>query len=319
MLNLTPLQTNNLVIYADTITNSQVSYGNYFLMVFTNTYSKQTFAVVPSITKRNSRFVELEIFLTGATGSNDPVNGEIYLYPEGNYEYMVFNTTSPTLQVGDAGEVCSIWNTDEDFWNFASTIWNVCGITAITIDRGQAFLYSEVPDQREVEFIPYEQGNNLLEAIVYVSGVPLTQQPCDINGTTFKVNVESCSPGNPGTAYDTSSISVTNTSTQISTGVAGYVTMPFAGTITGWKIVGSPYGSIVVDVWKDTVASFPPTVADTITGSEKPTLSSAIKNEDLDLTTWTTGVATGDIMAFNVDSASTLTNSTLTIFITRTV
>ena len=31
-------------------------------------------------------------------------------------------------------------------------------------------------------------------------------------------------------------------------------------------------GSIVIDVWKDTYANFPPIVADTITASAKPTL-----------------------------------------------
>ena len=73
----------------------------------------------------------------------------------------------------------------------------------------------------------------------------------------------------------------------------------------------------MIDVWKDTYANFPPTVADTIAGSEKPTLSSAIKNEDLTLTTWTTSVTTGDIIGFNVDSASTVTRVTLSIKITK--
>lgn len=60
MLNLTPLSTNNLIIYADTV-SSQVNTGNFFTIVFTNLTSKQTFAVVPSIIRRNTRFVELEI------------------------------------------------------------------------------------------------------------------------------------------------------------------------------------------------------------------------------------------------------------------
>ena len=57
-------------------------------------------------------------------------------------------------------------------------------------------------------------------------------------------------------------------------------------------------GSIVIDVWKDTYANFPPTVADTITASAKPTLSSATKSDDTTLTGWTTAVTAGDVFGF---------------------
>ena len=99
----------------------------------------------------------------------------------------------------------------------------------------------------------------------------------------------------------------------ITTGQKGHLEIPFACTITGWTLLGDQSGSIVIDVWKDTYANFPPTVADTIAGSEKPTLSSAQKNQDLTLTTWTTSVAAGDILAFNVDSVSTVTRVILSI------
>jgi hypothetical protein len=104
----------------------------------------------------------------------------------------------------------------------------------------------------------------------------------------------------------------------ITTGVKGYITIPYNCTITGWDIFSDISGSIVVDVWKDTYANFPPTVADTIAGSEKPTLSSATKNQDNNLTTWTTSVSSGDIIGFNVDSASTLTRVNLIIKVSKT-
>lgn len=104
----------------------------------------------------------------------------------------------------------------------------------------------------------------------------------------------------------------------ITTGVKGYITIPYNCTITGWDIFSDVSGSIVVDVWKDTYANFPPTVADTIAGSEKPTLSSAVKNQDNNLTTWTTSVSSGDIIGFNVDSASTLTRVNLIIKVSKT-
>lgn len=106
----------------------------------------------------------------------------------------------------------------------------------------------------------------------------------------------------------------------ITTGRKGAYRIPFGFTVTGWQIVEASdnSGSIVVDIWKDTYANFPPTVADTVTGSEKPTLSSAVKNEDLSLSSWTTSFAEGDYIIFNVDSAATVQQVIITLIGTRT-
>lgn len=63
-------------------------------------------------------------------------------------------------------------------------------------------------------------------------------------------------------------------------------------------------------------SNYPPTVAGTISGSEKPTLSAAAKAEDTSLTTWTTAVAAGDILRFNVDSVTTITRALLVLEVT---
>lgn len=101
----------------------------------------------------------------------------------------------------------------------------------------------------------------------------------------------------------------------ITTGVKADVRVPYTGTITGWEIVANASGSIVIDVWKDTYANFPPTVADTIAGTEKPTLSSATKNQDTSLSTWTTSLTAGDWLRFNVDSATTVQRVALAIMV----
>ena len=103
----------------------------------------------------------------------------------------------------------------------------------------------------------------------------------------------------------------------ITTGVKGYVEIPYNGVITSWTLTSDVSGSCVIDVWKDTYANYPPTIADTIAGSEKPTLSSSNKNQDNSLSTWTTNVNAGDIIAFNVDSASTVTRLNLSIKINK--
>jgi hypothetical protein len=101
--------------------------------------------------------------------------------------------------------------------------------------------------------------------------------------------------------------------------VAGVgLTIPFNCTINEWTLQANVSGSIVIDIWKDTYANFPPTVADTITGSAKPTISASNKGNSSTLTGWTTTISAGDVLYFNVDSCSTITEATLTMKVTKT-
>ena len=97
----------------------------------------------------------------------------------------------------------------------------------------------------------------------------------------------------------------------IATGVKGYVTIPFAWSdITEAILLADQSGSIVVDVWKDTYANYPPVDADSITASAPMTISSATKSRDTTLTGWTKTGSAGDVLGFNVDSATTVTRVT---------
>jgi len=104
----------------------------------------------------------------------------------------------------------------------------------------------------------------------------------------------------------------------ITTGIKGDLTIPFACTISEWTLLANQSGSIVVDIWKDTYSNYPPTVADTITGSAKPTISSATKGQSSTLTGWTASITAGNILRFNVDSVSSITRVTLSLKVTRT-
>jgi hypothetical protein len=115
------------------------------------------------------------------------------------------------------------------------------------------------------------------------------------------------------------SVGSTDASASPATGARDYVYIPFACTITGWTILAEQSGSAVVDVWKAAYASALPTNADSIAGSEKPTLSSAVKNQDTSLSTWTTSVSAGDVLGFEVESASTLKKLTVVLHLSRTV
>ena len=92
----------------------------------------------------------------------------------------------------------------------------------------------------------------------------------------------------------------------ITTGFKGHVQIPFDCQIIECTLLADRTGSIVVDIWKDTYANFPPTVADTITASATPTITTSDKSTNSTLTGWTTTINSGDVLAFNVDSVTTI-------------
>jgi len=103
----------------------------------------------------------------------------------------------------------------------------------------------------------------------------------------------------------------------ITTGEKGHVRMPFAGTILNVALAADKSGNIVVDIWKSTLAGFPPVVGGSICNGSKPTLSSEQVMYDEALSGWTTSFLEGDFLAFNVDSAATVTRVTVALTVTR--
>jgi hypothetical protein len=102
-----------------------------------------------------------------------------------------------------------------------------------------------------------------------------------------------------------------------------FIYFPYAATITRWTIfaydaAGLPVtASAVVDIWDDTYANYPPTVADTITASAKPTLTAANRAQSSTLTGWATSISANDVLAFNLDSVSTATKIVMNLEVTR--
>ena len=98
----------------------------------------------------------------------------------------------------------------------------------------------------------------------------------------------------------------------ITAGALGkFPTVPYSGEIESVEVAADQSGSIVIDIWK--AADAIPTNSNSITGSSPATLSSAQRSQDETLTGWTTSIAAGDVLGFEVDSASTVTEVTLTI------
>lgn len=95
------------------------------------------------------------------------------------------------------------------------------------------------------------------------------------------------------------------------------IEVPFDCEITGVTLLAIPSGSVVVDIWKDTLANFPPTVEDSICAAAKPTLSSAATGTDTTLEGWTKTLSKGDVLLPKIESCTTITKLTMQIHVLR--
>lgn len=144
-------------------------------------------------------------------------------------------------------------------------------------------------------------------AVMFVAGGVWTAD------TTPAIDCTDCTNVPSGTVTRNIGITIDGGGSAITTGVKGYVEVPYACTIQQATILLDQSGSIVIDVWKDSYANYPPTDADSITASAVPTVSSATKSQDSTLTGWTTSITANDILGFNVDSITTATRATLNL------
>ncbi len=124
-------------------------------------------------------------------------------------------------------------------------------------------------------------------------------------------------PTNPAAATVDINFVISGGNEAISTGSKGFLVIPFECVINSWVIFADVSGSIVVDVKKCDYSGYPTTSS--IAGTEKPTLSSAQKNTDTALSSWTTNLSPGDILEFVVDSATTVKTVNIILNVTRTV
>jgi hypothetical protein len=84
-------------------------------------------------------------------------------------------------------------------------------------------------------------------------------------------------------------------------GAIAYTVVPFACTISGWRMVADVASTVQVDVWKRAGAL--PTVADTITGGNEPALVAATVGNG-GVAGWTVAIAAGDVIAFHLDASA---------------
>lgn len=186
----------------------------------------------------------------------------------------------------DLTTIAGLTPTNDDFLQYKSSAWANRTISQVKTDLGLT-------------------GTNSGDQTITLTG--------DVTGSgtgSFAATVKSNLKIHPIT------LTIDGAGSAITTGSKVVWYCPYDCTISNWSLLADVSGSIVIDVKKSTYSGFPTT--STIAGSEKPTLSSAQKNQDLSLTTWTTTVTAGDCLEFVVDSVSTVTKVTLTLGVVKT-
>lgn len=105
---------------------------------------------------------------------------------------------------------------------------------------------------------------------------------------------------------------------EITTNGVYYIKCPFAGTISGWEITATSTGEITFDVWKDSFNNFPPTLADSITGSEPPILTQQMRNSNYTIASWNTNINEGDWFAFTPTAVSGISLTVVALLVDAT-
>ena len=96
------------------------------------------------------------------------------------------------------------------------------------------------------------------------------------------------------------------------------VVVDFACTINKVTLLGSPAGSVATDITSVAVGSYSGAAGTSITASDKPTLSSAALYQDSTLTGWTTTIAAGTVLRFEITGTpTTTTDLTMSLECTR--
>lgn len=139
---------------------------------------------------------------------------------------------------------------------------------------------------------------------VIVGNIDVVQLQTDINN--LEVGLSSATASISSLNTKTITVTFDGAGSVLTAGLRAEVEIPYSGTVSSWNIFGSPTGSCVIDVLSSTDYSTYPTF-NSIAGTEKPTLSSQGKNQDTNLTSFSTSLTSGNILRFNVDSASTVT------------
>lgn len=108
----------------------------------------------------------------------------------------------------------------------------------------------------------------------------------------------------------------------IATGMKGYIEVPWDCTLTRATLLADQTGSVVVNIYKCSYSEFDagathPVVGDKITDTTPPSISSGVKSQDTVLAGWGKVLIAGDILAYNIDSVTSIQRVTVSLKVAR--
>ncbi len=217
----------------------------------------------------------------------DTANGDVYLKSSGSYS-VISNIMGPAGADGADGAAGAVWRSGSGVPS------NGTGID------GDFYLRTSNGDV-------YERQSGTYTVVANILGPQGPQGDPGADGSTGASVIE---------------VIIGDGVNVISTGLAGYYYLPFAGTINSVVVLSEQSGSIVVEIQKCTYTQFDagathPVTGDKINSSTPPTLSSATKSKDSTLTSWTTSFSADDVLAFVVNSVTSCKRVTLAINVTK--
>ncbi len=110
-------------------------------------------------------------------------------------------------------------------------------------------------------------------------------------------------------------ITIDGAGSAITTGDKGSISIPYNAILNNVTMIADVSGVCVIDILKSNFSTYP--TSSSICSTSKPTISGAIKSIDSTLSSWTTNIQNGDILDFQVLSASGITKLNLTIGATK--
>lgn len=100
-------------------------------------------------------------------------------------------------------------------------------------------------------------------------------------------------------------------------GFRGTLISPMWLVVNNWVLLANQLGSCQLDVWKiplaDYLAGTVPTAANSICGSELPSLASQVARQSSVLAGWSTIINQNDVLGFNLNNAVGVLQLTLTL------
>ncbi len=92
---------------------------------------------------------------------------------------------------------------------------------------------------------------------------------------------------------------------------------PFPLTITGFALTADQNTTCQIDIWVALLSAYPPTIANSICGSDLPSLTAAMVKQDTTLTGWSLLIPAFSTIWYSVNSNNDALQLSLTLAVTK--